>query len=99
MAEKLIVTRYPSLADWLKRTGIVPENTPVLARVRPDDVEDRHVYGTLPLWLASFADRVTEYVLVSSTVDLASITPDEVWRYVRTPLTYRVERLEDCNGN
>ena len=93
MADKIIVTRYPQLAEHLKQTGVVPEDTPVLGRVRPEDVDGRHVFGTVPMWLASFADRVTEYVMVSATVDLASVRPEDVGRYLRTPITYRVERL------
>ena len=97
MSNKLIVTRYPSLADYLKQAGVVPENTPVYHRVKPEDVKGCHVYGTLPLWLASFADRVTEYVLVSASVELGSIKTEEVGKYLRTPLTYKVERMEGKN--
>lgn len=95
MGKKIIVTRYPSVAEWLKRKGAVPEDTPVISRARPEDVEDCHVFGVLPVWLASFAERVTEYVVVSSDADLATMTVDEIGQYIRRPLTYEVRRIEE----
>ena len=48
MTSKVIVTRYPSLAEYLKQIGVVPENTPVLGRVRPEDVRGCHVFWHPP---------------------------------------------------
>lgn len=56
-SETVIVSRNPSLIDWLKEKGI---QGPVLDYVSPHDIAHRHVYGTLPYWLAAFADCVTE---------------------------------------
>lgn len=55
--EPVIVSRNPAVIDWLRDKGI---NGTVLDYVSPLDVAHKHVYGSLPFWLAAFADRVSE---------------------------------------
>ena len=94
--EAVIVTRYLPLAEYLKAEGIVAPDTPVVFRVRPEDVKGRHVYGTLPVWLAAFAEKVTEYVLVvPPDVKPELLGVGEIGRYLRTPVSYRVSRIEE----
>lgn len=63
MAEKLIVTRYKGVAEYLKRKGYVEENTEILTRVQIEDVKGKHVFGVLPIWLAAHTARFTEVQL------------------------------------
>lgn len=53
----LIISKNPAVIDWLLDKGI---KAPVFEHVTPLDIAHKHVYGTLPYWLAAFADCVTE---------------------------------------
>jgi len=53
----LIVTRHATLVEWLAKHGITGE---VIAQATPADVAGKDVYGVLPMWLASYANSVTE---------------------------------------
>ena len=98
MSKIVVVTKYPRLAEYLKKRGIVPQDAAMLPRANTEDVKGAHVYGVVPLWLASFADRVTEYALMAPReVDPNNLSVEDIDHYLRTPITYRVERLEGPN--
>lgn len=56
----LITFKNPAILAWLESQGIKGEYRDY---VTPDDVLHRHVYGQLPLWLAAYADRISEVSL------------------------------------
>ena len=88
----VVVTRHKVIGEYLKREGIVPQDTPVISRVRPDDVRGRHVFGCVPVWLAAFATKVTEYIVSGSEDSILSMKVEDVPRYLHTPITYVVTR-------
>jgi len=53
----LITFKNPAILAWLEAKGIKGEHRQY---VSPQDVLHRHVYGQLPLWLAAYADRISE---------------------------------------
>ena len=53
----LIVTRHAPLVEWLRQHGIEGR---VIAQATPEDVENKDVFGVLPMWLAAYADSITE---------------------------------------
>ena len=53
MSKIVVVTKYPRLAEYLKKRGIVPQDAAMLPRANTEDVKGAHVYGVVPLWLAS----------------------------------------------
>lgn len=53
----IIVTRHAPLVQWLKNHGIEGE---VIAQATPETVHGKGVYGILPMWLAAYANSVTE---------------------------------------
>jgi hypothetical protein len=57
--EKIIATRHPALAEYIKKLGLAPENTPVYSHVKNYDVKGKHVIGVVPLHLGLLAARVT----------------------------------------
>jgi hypothetical protein len=56
-SDPLIVTRNESLVEWLADKGI---RGPVIPYATPDSVVHRNVFGTLPYWVAAFAQTVSE---------------------------------------
>lgn len=94
MHDLLIVTPYPAVAQYLKESGIVPDDTPCIDRVGPEEVRGKHVYGILPLWLASYAESVTEYVMTSRVVPLSTIDARDVPKFLRPIVRYIVTRVE-----
>lgn len=56
-SQVIIVTRHAPLVQWLAAHGITG---PVLAHVKPEDVAGKDVFGVLPMWLAAFANSITE---------------------------------------
>lgn len=60
---KIVVTRHPALVTLLIERGLIEPDTPVIAHATPEDVFGKHVFGVLPLWLASYAEIVTEIPL------------------------------------
>ncbi len=55
MDNSIIITRHQGTVDWLQRHGI---QAPVKARAKRTDVENRIVYGVLPVMLAAYAKEV-----------------------------------------
>jgi hypothetical protein len=53
----LILSKNPAVVEWLRDKGIV---APVLEHATPLDVAHKHVYGTVPYWLAAFTDCISE---------------------------------------
>lgn len=58
--EKVIVTRHQALVEYIIDQKLAPEGTPVYTHVNPQDIEGKHVLGTLPFHLAlNYPARIT----------------------------------------
>ena len=60
----LITFTNPAILAWLEAKGIKGEYK---NHVNANDVLHRHVYGRLPLWLAAYAERISEISLPKLT--------------------------------
>lgn len=59
----LVVTRHPSLRQYLLEQGIIPPDAPVMEHVTVADVRGKHVIGKVTTMLAAEALTVTEVPL------------------------------------
>ncbi len=96
--KSLIVTRHKPLVEWLAARGVTGQ---VLEQATPKDVQGKHIYGILPLWLAAEAIDVTEVSMPGLTLsqrkalaggDFSVKEMDEAGAHL---VTYRVERIAE----
>jgi putative CRISPR-associated protein (TIGR02620 family) len=76
--ERLIIARHAGAVEWLRRNGIKGQ---VVAHVDdPEILEDKHVYGVLPLYLAARARSITEIAMPGLTPEQRGkeLTPEEM---------------------
>jgi putative CRISPR-associated protein (TIGR02620 family) len=59
----VVITQHPSLVEFLREKGLVPEGVRVIAHATEADVAGCHVIGVLPVWLAAKAASFTEVQL------------------------------------
>jgi len=93
---KIIITRHPALADYLREQGLVGDGVEVLTHASVEDVRGRHVYGVLPLFLAAEAARVTEIPLALTPEMRGKELDIETLRKIaEEPVTYVVTKEDD----
>ena len=70
----VIVTRHQPVVDWLRKQGVTGK---VIKRASTEEIEDKDVYGNLPLYLAVHANTVTiitfPHLLQGERVDRFSV--------------------------
>ena len=96
--QKLVVTRYKSLVDYLKQLNLIDDNVKVLPHASPDDVRNKHVLGVLPYWLACHTAKFTEIQLrIPSEKRGTELRLEEIEFYALEPKTYivRLTSFED----
>lgn len=60
----LIITRHPSLVEYLKEEGVITGSEPVISHVAStEEIEGKHVIGVLPHSLSCKTASMTEAVL------------------------------------
>ena len=93
-AGTIIVTRHPSLVDYLLEIGLIDGNAQIITgNVTPGDVLGKHVIGILPNWIACHAASLTEVPLVVPTeMRGKELTLDQVREYATTPVTYIITK-------
>ncbi len=92
--EKLVVTRYKSLVEYLKELGLIDEDTKILTRAEIKDVKGNHVLGVLPYWLSSHAAKYTEIqIRVPSERKGKELSLEEVQFYSLEPKTYTIKEI------
>lgn len=91
----LVITRHPTLVQYLREQGIVGESARVLDTATEADVTGQHVIGNLPIRLAALCASYSECSLVLGPQDRGvTDLPIERVREIAQPLTtYRVERM------
>jgi hypothetical protein len=93
--EKIVVSRYRGLVEHLKNLGLIDDNTKVISFAKVSDVEDRHVLGVIPFWLAAKAGKVTEIqIRLPSEKRHTELTSEEIAFYALSPKTYVVREVE-----
>jgi len=92
--EKLVVTRYKTLVEYLKQIGIVDDSTKVISHAKIADVRGKHVIGVLPYWLSCHAEKFTEVQLrIPSEKRGKELTIEEIEFYSLEPRTYEVREV------
>ncbi|KKN61477.1 hypothetical protein LCGC14_0521320 [marine sediment metagenome] len=92
--EKLVITRYQSLVEYLKEIGLIDEDTKILTRAEVKDVKGKHVLGVLPYWLSCHASKYTEVqIRVPSERKGKELSLEEVQFYSLEPKTYRIKEV------
>lgn len=89
----MIVTRHTGLVEWLRRRGITG-NVVHIATI--EDVLGKTVYGNLPLYLASFAERVlaVEFDNLSPARRGSELSPEQMDEAGAVLRCYRVIEIE-----
>ena len=94
MIEKIVVTRYKSLVDYLIELNLIDKDTKITAHANIDDVKDKHVLGVLPLWLSCHAAKITEIQLkLPAEKRGKELTIEEVRFFALSPRTYTVNEV------
>ena len=89
--EKLVVTRYQSLVEYMIKIKLIDENTKVITHAKINDVKEKHVLGVLPYWLSCHAKKFTEIQLrVPSERKGKELSLEEVEFYSLEPKTYTI---------
>ena len=91
MNNKIIVTRHQGTVEWLQRRGI---KAPVLPRAKRTDVENRVVYGVLPVMLAAYAKEVwiIEIPHLPFMAKGVELSADDLEKYGAKLVHYKVRR-------
>ena len=107
--DKIIVVKYPELVKYYIEIGLCSPGTPHLPYATEEDVRGKHVYGIVPVYLASLAKSVTEVPVlagnkiarVMSDVNLIRQYAKPPKRYVirNTTVVYCDEVVKDNFGN
>lgn len=71
----VIITLHAGLVEWLKRRGI---EGPVYTRVKHNDIKGKHVFGSLPVYLAASAARYTIITMSKNSGTPKDLTADEM---------------------
>lgn len=94
MMDKIVVSRYMGLVEYLKKLELIDETTKVVSFAHPEDVEGKHVFGIIPYWLAAKAGKFTEVQLrLPSDKRNKELTVGEVEQYSLDPKTYIVKEV------
>ena len=89
--DKLVVTRYQNLVEYLKKLDLIDEDTKILSHARIEDVQGKHVLGVLPYWLACHTAKFTEIKLrVPEEKRGKKLSIEEVEFYSLKPKSYKV---------
>jgi putative CRISPR-associated protein (TIGR02620 family) len=92
--EKIVVTRYKGLVEYLQELKLIEEETKVVAHANIDDVKGKHVLGVLPLWLSCHAAKITEIQLkLPAEKRGKELSVEEVRFFALSPRTYIVKEV------
>jgi len=91
MNNEIIVTRHRGTVEWLQRRGI---KAPVKPRAKRTDVENRVVYGVLPVMLAAYAKEVwiIEIPHLPFMTEGVELSADDLEKYGAKLVQYSVTR-------
>ena len=73
--DNIIVTTHAGLVEWLRRRGI---KGPVHTRIKRSDIRGKHVFGSLPIYLAAEASFYTIITMSKNSETPRDLTADEM---------------------
>ena len=92
--DKIVVTRYKTLVDYLKKNKWIDDDTKVIAHAKIEDVRNKHVFGVLPYWLSAHAAKFTEVKLrIPQEKHGTELSVEEIEFYALEPKTYQVREV------
>jgi len=92
--EKIVVTRYKGLVEYLRELDLIEDETQIVAHANIEDVKDKHVLGVLPLWLSCHAAKITEIQLkLPAEKRGKELSVEEVRFFALSPRTYIVREV------
>ena len=92
--KKIIVTRYPALAQAFVDMGLCEPGTPVLRYASREDVRGKEVFGSVPVYIAEAAVSLTELPIVAGgDRESVMLDVDKIKRHSRSPVTYVVKTI------
>lgn len=95
LMENIIVTTHNGLVEWLRRRGV---QGAVFTRVKHSDIRGKHVFGSLPIYLAAEAACYTIITIPhfsSRSYDAhADITADEMTAMGARMESFTVQKIE-----
>jgi putative CRISPR-associated protein (TIGR02620 family) len=90
----IVVTRHPTLVDYLREQGLIGPDAEVISHATPEQIRGRHVVGVLPLSLACEAASVTEIPLALAPEDRGQeLSLERVREIAGAPVTYVVQEV------
>lgn len=90
-SRSVIVTRHSALVEVLQADGVAPMDCRIVFHATPEDVQDRIVYGVLPLYLASLARNIVEVTLViPAELRGKELSVNQIRTYMKGINTYKV---------
>lgn len=93
--EKIVVTRHEALVEYLIEIGFVEANVKATSHVTVEEIENKHVIGVLPYYLASKAAVFTEIPMrIPYDKRHKELTKKEIAFYMQEPHTYEIKELQ-----
>ena len=90
--ENIIITRHPSLVEYLIKSGYVSEDTPVFAHASSDIVSGNNVWGVLPHNLSCLCNSFTEVPLqLTPEMRGVELSLEDIEKVAGKPVTYKVK--------
>jgi hypothetical protein len=97
--EKLVVTRYKTLVEYLKKKKLIDDNTKILSHAKVEDVMNKHVIGVLPYWLSCHTGKFTEIQLrIPQEKRGQELTLEEIEFYALPHKTYQIREVSFKDG-
>jgi len=94
--KQIIVTRHPALIEYLKNNNYVNDDVEHISHANIEDIEGAHVFGILPLWLASYCDRLTEVQLrLPPEKRGVELSIKDIEFYAVKPRTYTIREIKE----
>lgn len=93
--EKIVVSRYMGLVQFLRKLKLIEENTKVISFANPEDIIGKHVFGIMPYRLAALAGKFTEISIhIPKALRDTDLTVEQIELYALKPHTYEVKEVE-----
>ena len=93
--KQIIVTRHPALVRYLIKKGYVNDDVEHVSHANIEDVQGKHVFGVLPLWLASHCESLTELQLrLPPEKRGIELTLTDIEFYAVKPKTYIIREVK-----
>ena len=90
----LVITRHPSLLQYLEELGLVSKDAQVLSHADADTVTGKNVCGVLPHSLSCLCETFTEVPLnLPPGLRGTELSLDQLRQYAGNPVTYKVTRV------